>query len=189
MIIKNYNFSEKEISCVVSDAGTSNYLWIAFKKNSSGICKLKKVSANNPLQTYYTISLTTNEIKKGIISGNFIYFILDDSTLIARRYTKSNPLSFVTNFSIPSGIEEVPVDILVDTYVNLLIPGNESGKNAKIVRMTTAGVFYETIDLPTVINASSFTKVGNEFWVVTDTEPGTYIRVYFDVTWQYTVNS
>ena len=189
MIIKNYNFSEKEISCVISDTGTNNYLWIGFKQNESGDCKLIKVSANNPLQIYYTVEIETNEIKKFVVSGDYIYLALDDSTLIAQKYLRSNPLAAPTDFSIPSGVEEAPVDILADTYINFLIPGNESGKNAKIVRITTAGVLYETIDLSTITNASSFTKVGDEFWVVTDTIPGTYIRVYFDVTWQYTVNS
>ena len=188
MIIQNYNYTEKEISFLLSDIYNGDYVWVGFKQDET-TCTLKKVSANNPLQTYFSIDITTNEIKAGVISGSVIYIALDDPLLIAKRYSLTNPLTTYVDFTLPSGIDEAPIDILVSTYVYFLIPGNGSGKHTKIVKMTTAGVYVETIDLPTIQNASSFINVGTEFWVTTYTNPAKYIRVFFSGTWQYTINS
>lgn len=189
MLIKNYNFTEKEISMIVSDLSSGQFIWLGYKLDDT-TCKLKKVSANDPLQTYFDLDLSVNEIKKGVISGSYIYLALDDDTLIAQRYTLSNPLNTPTDFSIPAGITEAPIDILVDTYVYLLIPGNISGTNAKIVIMTTAGVYVETIDLPTVTNAKSFAiDDTGDIWVATYTSPASYVRVFpISGGYDYTVN-
>jgi len=142
-------------------------------------------------QKYFDLDLSVNEIKKAVISGSYIYLALDDDEFIARRYPISNPLSSSVDFSIPAGITEVPIDILVDSYVYLLIPGNISGTNTKIVVMTIAGVYVETIDLATVTNARSFTIDADtgDIWVATYTIPIQIIRVYA-VTggYNYTIN-
>lgn len=189
MLIKNYNFSEEEISIIISDNNNGEHLWIGFESNGT-TCNLQKVSAHDPLQKYFDLDLSVEEIKAGIINSTYLYLALDDDEYIARRYTLSNPLSGSVDFVIPSGIVEAPVDVLVSTYVYLLIPGNISGQNAKIVKMTTAGAFVETIDLSTVTNAKSFTvdTVTGDIWVCTYTSPATFVRVYNDGSWHYTVN-
>ena len=189
MLIKNFNFSEKEISMILMDS-LNLYLWLGFKQDASGNCAFQKVSWNNPLQVYFDIDIAVDEIKKAVCDGLYIYLALDDSSLIGRRYTRSTPITTPTDFSIPAGITEAPVDILVSTYVYFLIPGSTSGTNAKIVKFNTSGTYIETIDLTTVTNAQSFTEdsVTGDIWVTTFTSPGTYVRVYNDGTWHYTVN-
>ena len=190
-LIKNINFSEKEISMMLMDSSNS-YLWLGFKQDASGNCAFKKTSWNNPLQSYFDVDIAVDEIKKAVCDGLYIYLALDDSSLIGRRYTRSTPITTPTDFSIPAGITETPVDILVSTYVYFLISGSTSGTNAKIVKFSLTGTYQETIDLATVTNAKAFTIDDNdEFWCITYSAPSEYIRVYQmsgDI-WTYTVNS
>lgn len=177
MLIKNFNYSEKEISMLLRDIA-DEYLWVGFNQDASGNCALQKVSFNNPLQVYYDIDIAVTEIKAGACSGSYLYLALSDSSLIGRRYNRSTPLSTTVDFDLPVGISEAPIDVVVDTYVNFLIPGIVSGTNAKIIQYTTSGTFVQTIDLTTVNNASSFCKSGDDFWVVTNEDPSKYVRVY-----------
>ena len=191
MQIKTYAYNESEISTMVTDP--SGYLWIGFKQDASGDCAFQKVSASNPLQKYFDIDLAVTEIKKGFIFSNYIYVALSDSSLIGKRFSLLNPLTTNSEFDIPSGITEVPVDILAHgSYVYFLIPGNLSGTNAKICVFTLAGVFQETIDLTTVTNAKSFTvnTTTSEIWLVTYSSPAKYVRVYqlSGGNWTYTTH-
>ena len=176
-LIKQYEYSEHEISMNVIDNNNGHYLWLGFKSDGSN-CALQKVSANNPSQKYYDIDLSVSEISKGYISDSYLYLALSDSTLIGRKYSVSNPLTVFTDFFIPAGINESPIDVLVSTSVYFLIPGIVSGTNAKIVEMNTNGSYLQTIDLVTVNNASSFCQNGDDFWVVTNEVVSKYIRVY-----------
>lgn len=146
-----------------------------------------------PDQVYFSIDLSVTEIKKVISSGNYVYCCFDDTSLICTRFSKTNPITSTVDFSIPAGITEAPVDMLVSgSYIYFLIPGSISGTNAKIVKFTTSGTYQETIDLATVTNAKAFTIDDNdEFWCITYSAPSEYIRVYQmsgDI-WTYTVNS
>ena len=182
-LIKSYNLSESHLLHSVVDTSGGQYLWLLFADT------LKKVSANDPTLIYFDIA-QTQTLVKGYVSGSYIYLAVDDATYIGKRYSLTAPITSYTNFSLPAGIVEAPVDLLVSgSYVYFLIPGNDLGTNAKIVKMSTAGVFSETIDLTTVTNAKSFVMVGTEFWVVTYGSPSTYVRVYDDSGWTYTINS
>jgi len=181
--IKNYNFSESELVHIVVDTANGQYLWCLFANN------LKKVSAHNPLQTYFDID-QDEVLVRGFISGSYIYLAVNDASLIGKRYSLSNPVSTSTDFSLPAGITEAPIDVVASgSDLFFLIPGIASGENAKIVKMSTAGVYDQTIDLATVANAVSFTYDGTDLWVITNETPAEYIRVYFDGIWKYTVNS
>lgn len=184
--IKNYNFSEHEISFILIDETGGQYLWIGFSQDDDGNCSLKKVSANNPLQSYFDIDLAVSEIVKGTILSSYIYLALNDDELIGRRYSISNPLSTPTDFDIPSGIVEAPVDLIASgSYVYFLLPGNISGQNAKICIFSTSGTFSETIDLTGITNASAMTIDDNgDIWVVTYEDPVKLIRIYDDGGWQ-----
>lgn len=180
---KNYQYDEKEISSLIVDASGSNFVWIAFKKNDEGNCLLKKVSANDPSQIYYTLEIATNEITKLKISNDFLYLALDDSSNIGKKYSLTQPLTNYTDIELPSGINEAPIDLIIDgSFLYYLIPGNISGEIAKIVKMTTNGTFLTTIDLEDGINfatnAVSFLidNVGL-IWVVTKTNPTFLIKV------------
>lgn len=190
--IKNYNYSEKEISMMVVDS--NGYAWLGFNQDSSGNCAFQKVSGNNPLQKYYDIDIATTKIKCGTILDDYIYIGLNDDDLIGKRYGLLNPLTITNDFTLPVGITEAPVAVIANgNYVYFLIPGLTSGTNAKICIFTLAGVYQETIDLATVTNASSFTidTDNTELWVVTNQIAITYTRVYqiSGGVWTYTVNS
>lgn len=178
--IRKFNYSEQEVSHILVDTTNGEYIWVSFKQDASGNCALQKLSAHNPSQRYFDIDLEVDEIKKLYSSGSYLYVALNDTSLIARKYSKANPLTTSTDFSIPSGIIEAPVDILVDgSDVFILIPGDASGTNAKICKFTTSGTFVETIDLATVQNARSFTIDSNDdIWIVTYTSPVSLVRVY-----------
>lgn len=179
--IKNYNFDETQLVDIVVDISNTGYLWVLQANN------LKKVSAHNPLQIYFDVD-TTETLIKGFLYSSYLYIALNDSTLICRKYSIVNPNTY-TNFTKPVGITEAPVDVVTGSLgVFFLIPGNLSGTNAKIVKMSTAGVYDQTIDLVTVNNAKSLTiDNNNNLWVVTNQAPLKYVRVYLDGTWQYSV--
>ena len=191
MKITNYNYNEKEISSIISDSDT--YLWIAFKQNDSGNCTLQKLSLSNPSQKYFDIDIAITEIKNSYIYSSYIYLAFSDTSLIGRRYSLLNPLTINTDYSIPSGITEIPVDVVADsTYVYFLIPGNVSGQNTKICLFTLDGTFEETIDLATVTNAKSFIIDDNgDLWILTYASPSHYVRVHqlSGGVWTYTVNN
>lgn len=178
--IRNYDFSEKNITAFVIDESSPGFIWIAFAKDASNICHLKKVSVYNPLQIYFDLELEVDEIKKLYISGTAIYLALDDSSYIGYKYSLTNPLSSYSALNLPAGITEAPVDLIISgSYIYYLIPGISSGTNTKIVKTTTSGTFVETIDLSTIHNAYSFVMDDNEdFWIATYESPTTIARVY-----------
>jgi len=184
MQIKKFNYSETEISDIAVDTNNSEYLWVAFKQDTSGNCTLQKLSAHNPLQKYFDIDIVATEISKIIINSTNIYIALNDVTYFAKIYSVTNPLSDVTSIAIPSGITQKPIDIVVGDNLYILLPGSTSGTNAKICMFSTAGVYSETIDLPTVTNAESFTiDSNNNLWIVTNELAAKLIRVYDDGGW------
>jgi len=178
MLIKNYNYNSNEVSSIAIDTYLSQYLWIAFLKNVSGNCVLKKASAHNPLQIYFTVDISTDKIVKIVPYGSKLYMILEDSSLLGKIYQSANPIASPTDISIPAGITEYPIDILLDTNIYILIPGNTTGTNAKILEFSSTGTHTDTIDLTTINNAKSFTKSGDDFWIITYKEVGELVRVY-----------
>ncbi len=190
-LIKNYNFSENAINSFIVDETNGEFLWISFSQDASGNCALQKVSGHNPLQKYFDIDVAVDEIKRMYISGSYIYLAYDDDTYIGARYSLANPLTTSTDFSLPAGITEAPIDVLVSgSNVFYLIPGNTSGTNAKIVVLTTSGTFSETIDLSTVTNAVAFSiDDSDNIWVITNESPAKLVRVYDDGGYTYTVTT
>ena len=190
MQIKKYNYLENEISFVLIDELYGQFLWIGFKSDGSN-CSLQKVSAHNPLQSYFDIDLPVTEIINGKILSSYIYLALNDDTLIGRRYAIGNPLNTPTDFDIPSGIIEAPVDLVVKgSYVYFLLPGSISGQNAKICIFSTYGTFSETIDLTGITNASALTiDDADDLWVVNYENPVKLCRIYDDDGWQTAITT
>jgi hypothetical protein len=188
--ITNYNFSTTAITHFIGDESTSNYLWLGFAQNTDGDCLLQKVIATNPFQVVYEIEIATNEITKLRISGTYIYVALDDASLIGQRYSLTNPLTTSTNYSLPVGINESPIDVaVIGSYVYFLTPGAITGENAKIVKIGLTGTYHSTIDLTPVTNATSFVNSdASELWLVTGTSPLHLVRIYdLSTTPQFTV--
>jgi len=191
VLIKNYNFDESAINSFIVDETSGEFLWISFSQDASGNCALQKVSAHNPLQKYFDIDIAVDEITRMYISSSYIYLAYDDDTYIGARYSLANPLTTYTNFSLPVGITEAPIDVLVNgSYVFYLIPGNTSGTNAKIVVLTTSGTYSETIDLSTITNAIAFSVDDSDnIWVLTNESPSKLVRVYDDGGYTYTITT
>jgi len=185
MQIKNYNYSESQVETFITDSYSGFYLWLGFKKDGD-TCTLKKVSANNPLQTYFYIDVTIDAFKKFAIYSNYLYTAINDATYIGKKYALLSP-STSFNFTKPIGANESPIDIQVtSSYVFFLLPGNISGENAKIYKFTLSGTYVETIDLATIQNVSSFVVIDDtNIWAVTNTSPSELIRIYNDGTWNY----
>ena len=177
MNYRNYNFGETEVTSIIRD---SNYVWIAFL-GSSGVVKLRKVSAFNLYQTYFELTPPVDKIVKLKIIGTKLYAVVQDGTYIALYYSTSNPLSTYAYVAIPAGINEFPIDLAVDTdYFYLLTPGDASGENAKIIKYSTAAtpVLDQTIDLSTINNARSIEiDDSDDLWVVTYESPAKLIKV------------
>lgn len=175
--------NDKQITAQVSDENDF-FLWIAFAQNSSGNCIIEKEYAFEPDQTFFTLTRTVTKVNQMALDSSNVYVAYEDSTLLGEIISKNNPLTTTTTINIPVGINESPVDVLVDgSDLYFLIPGVISGENAKILRYDTSGSFVETIDLnksgSIVTNASSF-KIdsNNEIAVGTNTDPGNYVRVF-----------
>lgn len=186
-IIRNYNFDTTKVNAMLYDE--SGFLWLAFAKNSDGVCILQKVSANNPAQVYYEIELAVDEIKALNILGTYLYVAVDDATYLGYRYSRTSPLTVVTAISKPVGITEAPIAIDNDgTYVYFLLPGLTP--DIKILKYTTALVLNTTITLTGNNNASSFViDSSKNLWVVTYESPSKLIRVYDDGGYTFTVHS
>lgn len=189
MQIKKFNFTDSKINSIIVDNYSGNYLWLGFEK-SGDYCTLKKVSANNSLQTYFDIDLEVDAIKKFAIYSTYLYLAIDDSTYIGKRYALLNPLTTTSNFTKPVGANEAPIDIQVTAnYVFFLLPGNISGENAKIYKFTLSGTYVETIDLATIQNVSSFVVIDDtNIWAVTNTAPSILVRIWNDGSWNYSEN-
>lgn len=186
MQIRNFNFTESQIESIIADSYAGNYLWIGFKKDGD-TCTLKKASANNPLQTYFSIDEEIDAFKKFVIYSTYLYTAIDDTVYIGKRYALLTPLSTTSNFTKPIDANEAPIDIQVTSnYVFFLLPGNISGETAKIYKFTLSGTYVETINLSTIQNVSSFVVIDDtNIWAVTNTSPTELIRIFYDGTWNY----
>jgi hypothetical protein len=184
MIKRLYNYNLTEITDIAAE---TKYLWVAFKSDGD-YCYLKKVSGNNPLQVYFSLSLDVAKITRLQTNASSVFLAIDDTVLIGQIYGLNNPLTIITDINRPIGITEPPIDMIVTTsFIYFLLPGELSGTNAKILKYSLVGVYIETIELTTVNNAHSFVSDGTDFWVITNSAPTDLIRVYNDGIWNYTV--
>jgi hypothetical protein len=187
--ITNYNLSESQVVNLIGDEATSDYLWLSFAKSGT-TCTLQKVIATKPTQVVFDIDLSVDAINKMVISGSYIYLALDDSSYIGRRYSTTNPLTTSTNYAVPVGLTEEPIDVaVIGSYVYFMTPGTLSGENCKIYKYGLTGTYSSTIDLTTVTNAKSMVASSDdELWITTNTSPLSLVRIYnLSTTPQFTV--
>lgn len=190
--ITNYNFNEKKVTALIGDPEGAYYLIMAFAKDGD-YCTLRRVSANDLTQIYSEADIEVDEIKKLIISGNYIYSAVNDDTLFGTRYYKFSLIATTYDFEKPVGITENAVDVVASgNYIYYLTPGSASGEVAKLIKYSTYGVYVETIELQKsgeeVRNAKSITvDSSGDFWIVTNTSPSNLVRVFDDGGWDFTV--
>ena len=161
----------------------SRFLWEAFNLNDD-ICIIQKVGGFEPKQIYYRLEREVLSIPAMKLDADNLYVAYEDESLIGEIISLTNPLTSTTEISIPSGIAESPVDVIVDdSDLYFLLPGNITGENAKIIKFNTSGVFQFIIDLSKtgedITNAKSFTIDSNgDIQVVTYTDPTKVVRVF-----------
>lgn len=183
MVNRRFTYTDPVITATKVD-NTNTFLWMAFSQNTSGNCIIEKQTAFQPTQTFFTIERAVESVVQMDLSTSFLYVIYDDATLFAERFSLTNPLTSSSQINIPSGINEVAVDVMFEgSNVWILTPGSASGENAKLLRYNTSLVLQETVDLTksgaTILNASSMASDSNgDIWVVTNTSPAQYVRVY-----------
>ena len=190
MTFQDYKYGLTKITSIAIDTNNGNYLWLAFAKNSNNVCLLKKVSANNLSQVYYTVSVPVNSINAMVVVNGYIFLAvtpLSSGTYLnvfSWAYSVSNPLTTWNYINNPVGVDESPIGIGVgSTNLYFLTPGIISAEEAKIVSITTSNVYVETINLSQsailVRNASCITvDASNNLWVGTNTTPSNLIRVW-----------
>jgi len=184
--ITRYTSTYDTISHILCDG--NSFLWIAHEADDDGVCHLKKVYASDLNQEVYDLSITANAIDGLYIYSNYIYVLFDSATtLLAKSYRVTSPITTYVEFERPAGITQESVDIMVssyDGYVYILL-AEESGVNSKIVKFDTDGYYDETIDIDAsgiiTESPSSFTMddYGN-IWIVTNTSPTKLVRVWYE---------
>lgn len=192
-IQRTFNYTEPTITAqAVDDSGQS--LWLAFSQDVEGNCVLKKVSAFDPSQVFFSIDIAVSRINRIIVFGTSLYLAYNDTDLLGAKYTLSNPLLTHTDFDRPVGINENPVDVVATgSDLFYLLPGDSSGENAKVINLTTSGTFVETIDLlksgNIVTNAKSIAvDTSDNLWIITYTSPTNLVRVYEVLSvWDFTI--
>lgn len=182
---KNYNFDKKQVTALVTDTFTGEFLWIAFAKDTAtGKCTLRKVSAHNPNQIYYSIELEVDKIVRLKIKDDAIYLAVEHATIMGYKILTTSPLTSQTEINRPGAILENPVDIGVGaSKFFYLFPGEASAQVAKVVEVSSAFTVVETIELQQSgeeINfARSLTVDSNgDIWIGTYTDPAKLVRLY-----------
>lgn len=185
-IIKRYPFDTTKITHTAVD---TNYVWLAFQKDSDGICHLMKVAHNDFTQVYLDIEIENIDVILDIkISSSFIYVLFDGSTenLVGKRYSTSNPFSSYSSYTKPYGIP-TPLELAVGDYVYVLLPDASGGVGAKILKYSLSGTFSETVNINDYLESSeSVTDVtsitcddDDNLWLVTYTNPVKLVRLWF----------
>ena len=179
---RRFTYSQPKISASKSDQ-VNKFVWIAYDKNTSGVCNIKKVYAFDLSQVFFNIDKSVDKIVSIDVDGTNAYLAYEDDSLLGEILDQGTPVATTTIITKPTGLVELPVDILVNNSdLYFLLPGSSSGTNAKILKYNTSGVFQDEIDLTKsgveVTNATSLTvDTNNNIWVVTNNSPAEYIRV------------
>lgn len=193
-IIRSVRYNQSEVTAIALDTNSGQYLWIAFKKDSHGNCRILKVSANDLNQIYFDFELAVEAIKTLSVKGSYLIVAVDHASNYLYLYSLANPLVNPTIKTRPSGVNEAPVAFTDDgTDLWWLFPG-EADQVAQIVRTTTTGSFQETIPLQNneqdIHNAKSIVAQDGNLWVVTYEAPVKLIRAYqTDGLWMIQVTS
>jgi len=186
MIKNRFTFSENKITAIHREG---DYLWIAFL-GTGGISYLYKVSKYNPNVRYFDLNIQADKITKIRSDGSYIYLSLDDDDYIGMRLSKTSPLTSYFYYTKPVAITEEAIDLIIGDYTFILIPGNISGEDAKVLRFNkSSNSLLATINLTGITNARAITIDDNKnLWVVTYTDPITLVKIE-DGSWTVTTEN
>lgn len=184
--IHRYTNDYPKISRMVSDGG--DYVWIAYEKDSDGVCHVQKVSANALDQVYFDLEVEAERIVDMEANDNQLYVLLGNSTYLAIGYGANDPLTNITTFARPATMLEEPVALCIDDgndVINILLPGSSSATNAIVYRFnTSSAILIETIAVRVanirIVEARDISLDANDnLWIVTYTNPTKLIRMWF----------
>ncbi len=184
---KRFTFDHPGISHLLVDE-VREFVWIAFKKDSDGICHLKKVSVSDFNQVYFDVEIeATSLVDVKLDSTNGYIYVLypQPSTRILSQYSVNNPFTNVTHYTTPYGIP-TPIEMTIADNIYVLVGDSSGGVNGKILSFSS-GSYNETINLGTLLQSSetlyeisSITSDANDnLWIVTYTNPVKLVRVWF----------
>jgi hypothetical protein len=180
-----YNLSKVTATCIDTTVTGNPYLWIAFAQKN-GVCLLKKVSAFNPLQVYYTVQVPASAINALVVVNGFIFVAVTHATYFLFAYSVTNPLTTFSTINKPAGVTESPIGLTTDgsAFVYALTPGIITATVANIIQITGANVFSATIPLTGITNVSCITiDASNNLWCSTNESPASLIRVWNTGVW------
>ena len=183
MVNSRFTYNEKDLTALIVDQ-VKNFVWLAYAKNTSGNCIIKKLFGFLPTQVFYNIERAVDNINDIAIDTNNVYMAYNDTTLLGEIFVQNTPLSNFTSIDRPLGIVENPIALAVNTtHIFFLLPGSISGTNAKLIQYTLSGVFVQIIDLTnmsnTVTDASTITiDASDNIWLSTNTNPITLVKVF-----------
>jgi hypothetical protein len=179
----DYQYGLQQVTASCVDTNNANYLWVAMAQNN-GACILKKVSAFDPLQVYYTISVPVSSINAMAIVNGYIFLAVNHSTIFSIAYSLSNPSTTFISMNKPAGIVEGPISLITDaTDVYFLTPGSTVGTFSAIIKTNLLNVFQEKVimnfDSISVHNSVSVTiDASFNLWIITNQIPGALIRLW-----------
>ena len=179
-----YTFSGQQKLTATFVSG--EFIWLAFYgvKNK---CTLYKSSIYNPNLIYWNVTINADEIKSIIEDTTYLYLAINNSSSIGAKVQKSAPSSR-TYFTKHVSLIEESIDLTTDgTYIYFLLPGNESGLDAKIGKYNKTNRNYaETIILTGIKNAKKIDiDYDGNFWIVSDLETIPKVtKLWYDGDWQ-----
>lgn len=181
---RDFKFDWSQVTAIATDTLSGQFLWIAYTLKN-GTCLLKKVSAHDLTQVYFSVPLSVTAITNLFILGTNIYASVTHSTYALYSLSLSAPFTTQNAWTKTElGIaEEFCAGALGASDLYLLTPGILSGEYARIVSINSGGSFIETIDLQkdliTVLDAVSVTVDSNDdLWVVDSQSPTHLFRIY-----------
>lgn len=174
---------DPKISAIKVDT-VDNFVWVAFEKNTSDIVVLEKQTGTDPSQSVFSVNKSVDEINSMDIDATNLYVAYEDDTLFGEQINKDNPITLTVTIPFPVSANESPIYVRINgSDIWFLTPGSASGENAKLYKYDTTPTLQETVDLTKsgaiVTNAQSFDFDSNgDIWIVTNTSPANYVRVY-----------
>lgn len=185
-IFRSFKFDLTDVTAMVADESSTRFIWAAFELDATVGLLLKKLDAFDLDQLFSEVQIDADKIVELIDDVNFIYGAVEDDINIGFRVLKTTPVTTITNFTIPIGVNEFPIDIVLDGIdLFYLTPGNASGEFAKVIKMDNAGTLDQVITLDEstkpINNAKSITvDTNNNLWIVTANNPTELIRLFQD---------
>jgi len=179
----DYQFTQSQITAIVSDVANGQYVWVAYTQKDT-FCLLQKVSAHNLSQVYYSISLPVSSINGLAIAGNNLFVAVNHSTIAAYIISISAPLSSqIQILKSTVSLTLSPFAVIASTDFAYFLT-QTTGLYPQLVSFNKLGIYQHTYTLNQsgiiASNAVSLTVDNNEnLWIIDNSNPTNLFRVWF----------